>query len=45
MPTVHLNGIDIYYEDHGSGFPVVLTHGYAAGSRMWQGQVGPLTER
>ena len=45
MPTVHLNGIDIYYEDHGSGFSVVLTHGYAAGSRMWQGQVGPLTER
>ncbi len=45
MPTAHLNGIDVYYEDHGSGRPVVLTHGYAASSRMWQGQIAPLTQR
>lgn len=45
MPTAHLNGIDIYYEDHGHGLPVVLSHGYGASSRMWQGQIGPLGER
>jgi hypothetical protein len=25
VPTAKLNGIDIYYEDIGSGFPVVMT--------------------
>ncbi|MFN8558727.1 MAG: alpha/beta fold hydrolase [Dehalococcoidia bacterium] len=45
MATVHLNGIDIHYEDQGAGFPVLLTHGYAASTRMWQGQVAPLTEK
>lgn len=42
MPTANLNGIDIAYEDHGSGFPVLLTHGYSATLDMWRGQVGPL---
>jgi pimeloyl-ACP methyl ester carboxylesterase len=45
MPTAQLNGVEIYYEDHGSGYPVVMTHGYSSTSAMWQGQVGPLTER
>ncbi len=45
MPHAPVNGIELYYEDHGRGFPVVLAHGYSASSRMWQGQVGPLTER
>lgn len=27
MPTVQLNGIEIYYETHGSGFPLVFVHG------------------
>jgi pimeloyl-ACP methyl ester carboxylesterase len=45
MPTAHLNGIEIYYEDHGTGYPVVLSHGYSSTSAMWQPQVGPLTER
>lgn len=45
MSTEHLNGIDIYYEDHGSGFPVVLTHGYASTSAMWRGQVDALSQR
>jgi pimeloyl-ACP methyl ester carboxylesterase len=45
MPTARLNGIEIYYEDHGSGYPVVLSHGYSSTSAMWQPQVGPLTER
>lgn len=37
MPTVDINGAQIYYEEHGKGFPVVLAHG-AGGSHMswWQ---------
>ena len=45
MPTARLNGIDIYYEDHGAGFPVVLTHGYAATCQMWQPQIEALGRR
>jgi pimeloyl-ACP methyl ester carboxylesterase len=33
------NGVQIYYEEHGEGIPILLTHGYCASSRMWRGQV------
>ncbi len=38
----HLNrdGVNIYYEDHGSGDKaIILSHGYSATSDMWRGQV------
>jgi non-heme chloroperoxidase len=34
--------IDIYYEDHGSGKPVVLIHGYPLSGASWEKQVPPL---
>ena len=36
--------IDLYYEDHGSGPPVVLIHGYPLSGRAWDRQVPPLLE-
>lgn len=39
MPPARLNGIDINYEVHGEGTPLVLTHGYSASLGMWQDQV------
>ena len=36
--------IDIYYEDHGTGTPVVLIHGYPLSSRAWDKQVPVLLE-
>ena len=36
--------IDLYYEDHGSGPPVVLIHGYPLSGRAWDKQVPPLLE-
>jgi non-heme chloroperoxidase len=43
MPRVKVgveNGsdIEIYYEDHGSGSPVVLIHGYPLNGRSWERQ-------
>src|SRR5215510_7250366 len=35
-------GIDIYYEDHGAGQPVVLIHGYPVSGRAWDRQVPAL---
>ena len=31
-------GINIYYEDHGSGQPVVLIHGYPLNGHSWERQ-------
>ena len=36
--------IDLYYEDHGSGKPVVLIHGYPLSGRAWEKQVPALLE-
>jgi non-heme chloroperoxidase len=34
--------IDLYYEDHGSGDPVVLIHGYPLSGASWEKQVSAL---
>ena len=31
--------IELYYEDHGSGPPVVLLHGWPLDSRSWEPQL------
>jgi non-heme chloroperoxidase len=36
--------IEIYYEDHGSGQPVVLIHGYPLNGRSWEKQQRVLLE-
>ena len=36
--------IEIYYEDHGAGRPVVLIHGYPLSGRAWDMQVPALLE-
>src|SRR5438309_1760096 len=44
MPYVNVGkensgNIDLYYEDHGSGKPVVLIHGYPLSGASWEKQV------
>lgn len=34
--------IDLYYEDHGSGQPVVLIHGFPLSGAAWEKQLPPL---
>jgi pimeloyl-ACP methyl ester carboxylesterase len=36
--------IDLYYEDHGSGQPVVLIHGYPLDGRSWERQTRVLLD-
>jgi pimeloyl-ACP methyl ester carboxylesterase len=36
--------IDLYYEDHGSGQPVVLIHGYPLDGHSWEKQAAALLE-
>lgn len=39
MPIAQLNGVDLYYESSGEGFPVVWCHEYAGDYRSWAPQV------
>ncbi|MFV2112743.1 alpha/beta fold hydrolase [Micromonospora sp. LOL_025] len=34
--------VDLYYEDHGSGQPIVLIHGFPFSGSTWEKQTGPL---
>jgi pimeloyl-ACP methyl ester carboxylesterase len=42
--TAQLEGIDVYYEIHGDGLPLVLVAGIASDSQSWLPAVGPLAE-
>jgi pimeloyl-ACP methyl ester carboxylesterase len=44
MPKINRDGVEIYYEVHGSGPPLLLTHGYSSTGEMWQGQVAALSK-
>jgi pimeloyl-ACP methyl ester carboxylesterase len=44
MPKLDRDGVKIYYEVHGSGTPLLLTHGFSSTSEMWQGQIEELSK-
>jgi pimeloyl-ACP methyl ester carboxylesterase len=39
MPKALVNGVNIYYEVHGGGFPLVLVHEFAGDAQSWDPQV------
>lgn len=45
MPIAEINDINIYYEDHGTGYPVVFLHGFSLTHHMWEDQVKPFSEQ
>ncbi|OGO49631.1 MAG: hypothetical protein A2148_12190 [Chloroflexi bacterium RBG_16_68_14] len=45
MPTVWANNIEIYYEEHGSGEPLLLIMGWGGNAATWNPQIPGLTER
>ena len=44
MTFAAINGIRVYYEDHGSGTPILLSHGYRSNSQAWNGNLPALTK-
>ena len=44
MPKLNRDGVELYYEVHGEGPVILLSHGYSATSDMWAGQVEPLSK-
>jgi len=51
VPTIDRDGVEIHYELHGPpgdnshAPPILLSHGYGATSRMWDGQVAAFADR
>jgi pimeloyl-ACP methyl ester carboxylesterase len=45
MPYLTNRGVQIYYEVHGTGTPLILSHGYSSTSGMWAQQVSPLSKQ
>lgn len=45
MPTASVRGVELYYEEHGRGEPLVLVPGFGTGLWIWYRQVPTLAER
>ena len=45
MPKAKVNGINLYYEEHGQGIPLVFVHEFAGEARSWDPQVGFFSRR
>jgi pimeloyl-ACP methyl ester carboxylesterase len=45
MPRLDRDGVGLHYEVHGSGPAVLLSHGYSATCRMWDGQIAAFKDR
>lgn len=42
MPKLDRDGVQLYYEVHGEGPALLLTHGFSATCQMWKGQIDAL---
>src|ERR1700733_11823931 len=45
MARLDRDGVESHYEVHGRGPAVLLSHGYSATCRMWDGQIAALQDR
>lgn len=45
MAIANINGVDLYYEDAGSGAPIIFQHGYTSAHESWAGVVERMRTR
>ena len=45
MPQVKINGITLYYEEYGQGYPVVFLHGFSSTHQTWRPQLEALSKQ
>ena len=44
MPHMNINGKNLYYEEHGEGFPVIFSHSFLWNTQMWAPQIEALSK-
>jgi len=44
MAYLPVNGAELFYEDQGTGRPVVFLHGWGTSGRVWGGQLPDLVQ-
>lgn len=45
MPTARVNGMELYYEETGEGYPLILSHEFAGDYRSWETQIRYFSRR
>ena len=45
MPHAPVNGIELYYEEHGTGTPLVLVHGFSGSGHVWEPMIPAFADR
>lgn len=45
MPELDVNGVRLYYEEHGSGEPILCIHGTGSSTALWRGPAATLATR
>jgi esterase len=45
MPEIRVNGVSLYYEDHGSGDPILCIHGTGSSAAFWADAAEELATR
>jgi pimeloyl-ACP methyl ester carboxylesterase len=45
MPTARVNGVELYYEETGAGFPLIWSHEFGGDYRSWEPQVRYFSRR
>ena len=45
MPMARINGVELYYEQAGEGYPLVFSHEFPGDYRSWEAQVRYFTRR
>jgi pimeloyl-ACP methyl ester carboxylesterase len=45
VPTVSVNGVTLYYEEHGDGAPIVCVHGTGSSAELWGDAAAVLAAR
>ena len=45
MPTASFNDINIYYESHGNGFPLLFAYGLGGNTTEWEPQIPSFSQR
>jgi len=45
VPEAHVNGVRLYYEEHGEGAPIACIHGLGSTALMWADALEELARR